>query len=121
VEAVLNSFHARHKELYTFDLPFRGIEFLTFRLKATAPRPFGLGIAPLPQGTHDPKEAFKRKRRCWFGKQWVDTSCYDGERMRSGHVVRGPAIIEEKATTVVVPDGFTAAVDAAGTYLLTRN
>jgi N-methylhydantoinase A len=121
VEAVVNSFHARHKELYTFDLPFRGIEFLTFRLKVTAPRSFGLRISPLSQGTHDPKEAFKRRRRCWFGKQWVDTSCYDGERMRSGHVVRGPAIIEEKATTVVVPDGFTAAVDAAGTYLLTRN
>jgi N-methylhydantoinase A len=121
VEAAVNSFHARHKELYTFDLPFRGVEFLTFRLKATTPPPFALRIAPSPQAGLDPQEAFKRKRRCWFGKQWVDTSCYDGERMRSGHVLRGPAIIEEKATTVVVPEGFTVTVDAAGTYLLTRN
>jgi N-methylhydantoinase A/oxoprolinase/acetone carboxylase beta subunit len=41
--------------------------------------------------------------------------------MLAGHVVRGPAIIEEKATTVVVPSGFSAVVDASGTYLLKRS
>jgi N-methylhydantoinase A len=121
VEAVVKAFHARHKEIYTFDLPFRAVEFLTFRLRATAPRTFGLQILPLAQGTHDPKGAFKRMRRCWFGKEWVDTPCYDGERMLAGHVLSGPAIVEEKATTVVVPKGFTATVDAAGTYLLRRS
>ena len=121
VEAVVKAFHARHKEIYTFDLPFRAVEFLTFRLRATAPRSFGLQILPLTQGTHDPKGAFKRTRRCWFGKEWVDTPCYDGERMLAGHVLPGPAIVEEKATTVVVPNGFVATVDAAGTYLLKRS
>ncbi len=121
VEAVVKAFHARHKEIYTFDLPFRGVEFLTFRLRATAPRSFGLQILPLAQGTNDPKAAFKRTRRCWFGKESVDTACYDGERMLAGHVLVGPAIVEEKATTVVVPKGFTATVDAAGTYLLRRS
>jgi len=121
VEAVVKAFHARHKEIYTFDLPFRAVEFLTFRLRATAPRSFGLQILPLAQGTHDPKGAFKRTRRCRFGKEWVDTPCYDGGRMLAGHVLPGPAIVEEKATTVVVPQGFTATVDAAGTYLLRRS
>jgi N-methylhydantoinase A/oxoprolinase/acetone carboxylase beta subunit len=41
--------------------------------------------------------------------------------MLAGHVLSGPAIVEEKATTVVVPKGFTATVDAAGTYLLRRS
>ena len=121
VEAVVKAFHARHKEIYTFDLPFRAVEFLTFRLRATAPRSFGLQILPLAQGDKDPKSAFKRTRRCWFGKESVDTACYDGERMLAGHVLFGPAIVEEKATTVVVPKGFTATVDAAGTYLLRRS
>ncbi len=121
VEAMVKAFHARHKEIYTFDLPFRAVEFLTFRLRATAPHTFGLQILPLAQGTQDPKGAFKRTRRCRFGKEWVDTPCYDGERMLAGHVLPGPAIVEEKATTVVVPKGFTATVDAAGTYLLRRS
>ena len=121
VEDVVKAFHARHKELYTFDLPFRGTEFLTFRLKATAPRRVGLQILPLAQGTTDPKAAFKRMRRCWFGKEWVQTPCYDGERVLAGQVFPGPAIIEAKATTVVIPAGFTCTMDPSGSYLLRRN
>jgi N-methylhydantoinase A len=121
IEEVVKAFHARHKELYTFDLPFRGTEFLTFRLKATAPRRVGLQIQPLAQGTSDPKAAFKRMRRCWFGKEWVETPCYDGERVLAGQVFPGPAIIEAKATTVVIPTGFTCTMDPSGSYLLRRN
>jgi N-methylhydantoinase A len=121
VEDVVKAFHARHKELYTFDLPFRGTEFLTFRLKATAPRDDGLQIVPLAQGTSDPKSAFKRMRRCWFGKEWVETACYDGERVLAGQVFPGPAIIEAKATTVVIPPPFTCTMVGSGSYLLRRN
>ncbi|MGE5301804.1 MAG: hydantoinase/oxoprolinase family protein [Alphaproteobacteria bacterium] len=121
IEEVVKAFHARHKELYTFDLPFRGTEFLTFRLKATAPRRVGLQIHPLAQGTSDPKPAFKRMRRCWFGKEWVETPCYDGERVLAGQVFPGPAIIEAKATTVVIPNGLTCTMDPSGSYLLRRN
>jgi N-methylhydantoinase A len=121
VEEVVKAFHARHKELYTFDLPFRGTEFLTFRLKATAPRGAGLEILPLAQGTSDPKPAYKRMRRCWFGNEWVETPCYDGERVLAGQVFPGPAIIEAKATTVVIPRGFACTMDLSGSYLLRRN
>lgn len=121
VEEVVKAFHARHKELYTFDLPFRGTEFLTFRLKATAPRRVGLQILPLAQGTTDPKPAFKRMRRCWFGKEPVETPCYDGERVLAGQVIPGPGIIEAKATTVVIPKGFTCSIHPSGSYLLRRN
>jgi len=121
VEEVVRAFHARHKELYTFDLPFRGTEFLTFRLKATAPWGASLRILPLAQGTKDPKGAFKRTRRCWFGNEWVETPCYDGERVLAGHVIAGPAVIEAKATTVVIPRSFTCTLDGSGSYLLRRH
>ncbi len=121
VDEVVKAFHARHKELYTFDLPFRGTEFLTFRLKATTPRDGGLQVLPLAQGTADPQAAFKRTRRCWFGKEWVETPCYDGERVLAGQIFRGPAIIEAKATTVVIPKNFTCKMDVSGSYLLSRH
>ncbi len=121
VEAVLKAFHARHKELYTFNLPFRGIEFLTFWLKVTCARKLDLKVVPLAQGKSSPAAAVKRKRRCLFGKEWIETPCYDGERLLSGNVIPGPGIIEEKVTTVVVPKGFTCTVDASGTYLLKRS
>ena len=38
--------------------------------------------------------------------------------MRCGMVVPGPAIIEEKKTTVVIPPGCAATVDAYENYLV---
>jgi N-methylhydantoinase A len=121
VEGVLKAFHSRHKELYTFNLPFRGVEFLTFWLTVTAARKLALKVVPMKKGASNPKGALKRTRRCLFGKDSIEAPCYDGERLLAGNVVRGPAIIEEKATTVVIPKGFTCAVDRSGIYMMTRN
>ena len=120
VQRVLKAFHARHKELYTFDLPQRGIEFRTLSLRATVKGGHDLGLVPLARGKADAKGAFKRKRRCLFGKKWVDTACYDGARLLAGNAIPGPAIIEEEATTVVIPERFVCTVDKSGSYLLKR-
>jgi N-methylhydantoinase A len=121
VETVLEAFHARHKELYSFNLPFRGVEFLTFWLKATAARKLDLQVVPIARGESNPAAALKRTRRCLFGRNWVEAPCYNGEQLLAGNVIPGPAIIEEKVTTVVIPESFTCTVDAAGIYLLKRN
>lgn len=121
LQDVLKAFHARHKELYTFHLPNRQVEFLTFWLRATAGGRRNLKMIPIARGKASPKAALKRKRRCLFGKSWVETPCYDGERLVAGNVIAGPSIIEEPATTVVVPPSFSCTVDASGTYLLKRS
>jgi N-methylhydantoinase A len=120
VQAVVKAFHARHKELYTFALPERGVEFRTISLRATVKGRHDLRLVPLPRGKADAKAAFKRKRRCLFGKDRIDTPCYDGARLLAGNVIQGPAIIEEEATTVVIPGTFVCTVDKSGSYLLKR-
>lgn len=120
VQDVLNTFHARHRELYTFDLPHRPVEFRTFSLRATVIRKRDLRIVSLAKGQEDASAALKRKRRCLFGKDWIDTPCYDGARLLAGNRIAGPAIIEEEATTVVIPDSFVCSVDKTGSYLLKR-
>jgi N-methylhydantoinase A len=120
VQAVLKAFHARHKELYTFALPERGVEFRTLSLRATVKGGHDLKLVPLSRGKADAKAAFKRKRRCLFGKKWIDTPCYDGARLLAGNLIKGPAIIEEEATTVVIPATFVCTVDKSGSYLLKR-
>ena len=119
IQAVIKTFHARHKELYKFDLPERGIEFRTCSLRATLARKLDLKVVPLARGGAG--AAVKRTRRCLFGEDWIDTPCYDGRRLLAGNRIPGPAIIEEQATTVVVPERFTCTVDASGSYLLQRS
>jgi N-methylhydantoinase A len=117
--SVLQTFHARHKELYNFDLPQRGIEFRTLSLRATA-GPSRLGVTPLTRADADPSAAFKRICSCLFSERWIETPCYDGARLLAGHAICGPAIIEELATSIVVPETFVCRVDASGSYVLAR-
>ena len=119
LEATVNEFHRQHEKLYTFRMPWKAAEFLTFRLRATAPRaPFHL--RQIEEGGPDGASAIKRRRRCWFDGQEVDTPVYDGARLLAGARFSGPAIIEETTTTVVVPARFDCAVDQWKNYLLTR-
>ncbi|MXY76403.1 MAG: hydantoinase/oxoprolinase family protein [Acidimicrobiia bacterium] len=120
VEEAIDNFHAKHYDLYTFNMPWQGVELLTFRLRATVPKaPFELHR--IPEGGPDPSAALKSHRDCWFGGERVPTPIFDGGRLKAGNQVVGPAIIEEPTTTVVVPGSFTATVDAQRSYHLNRD
>jgi N-methylhydantoinase A len=119
VSTVLERFHQRHQELFTFRMDWKKVEFLTFRVKVIVPRaPFQL--REIATGGADTTPAFKRRRACVFGGREVDTAVYDGERLLAGSVVQGPAIIEEQTTTVVIPEGFRCTVDAYKNYMLRK-
>jgi len=119
LEATVNEFHRQHEKLYTFRMPWKAAEFLTFRLRATSPRaPFHL--RQIDKGGPDGANAIKRRRRCWFEGREVNTPVYDGARLLAGARFSGPAIIEETTTTVVIPARFDCAVDQWKNYLLTR-
>lgn len=117
LRSVVEDFHERHRSLYTFATPGRPVEFLTFRLKATVRRD-ALTLRGAERDGTDPEAARKGTRRCDFVDGIFDTRVYEGERLRPGTELTGPAIIEERTTTIVVPRSFTCAVDAFRNYVL---
>ena len=118
LDGTVRRFSERHEELFTFAMPWQPVEILSLRLKATAPRaPFH--VRKIDAGA-SAKSALKRHRKCRFDGKDVDTPVYDGDLIRSGHVLAGPAIVEEPTMTVVVPKGFRCRVDAYKNYVLTR-
>ncbi len=119
IAQVVEAFHRRHHELYTFSTPAHQVEFLTFRVKATA-RQAPLRLRAERQADADPQRAFKAHRACFFGRERLESRVYAGERLRPGNVIRGPAIVEEPTTTVVVPPSFTCTVDPYRSYVLRR-
>lgn len=95
------------------------IEVITFRLEALRPtRPPALRSEP--PGDDDPTPMLK-------GERWVylrepgDLLCrvYDGEILRPGSRVDGPALIERRDTTIFVPPGFSARMDGYRNICLT--
>jgi N-methylhydantoinase A len=68
----------------------------------------------------DASKYVKGKRDVYFEKKYglVPTTIYDGDSMEAGNIVEGPAIIEQKTTTVVVPPKTKLEVTQYGDYLM---
>ena len=68
----------------------------------------------------DARHAMKGSRAVFDPRldDFADTPVYDGDRLRHGNRLAGPAIVEKVTTTVYVPTGFTLEVDALGGFLL---
>ena len=121
LEELVAAFHHRHRDLFTFDMPERDVEFLNARLKATA-RQEPLKLGEIARATGKASQALKRQRPVlWnLATGYEKTPIYDGAKLCAGHIVAGPAVIEEPTTTVVIPASFVCRVDDFRNYILTR-
>ena len=62
----------------------------------------------------------KGSRSCFFNNRFVNTPIYDSSRLGPGILIRGPAIVEEPTTTVVIPKGFDCSLDEYENYVIRR-
>jgi N-methylhydantoinase A len=120
VQALIDGFHRRHEQIYGRSNPSIPVTIETLKLHAVGKRP-ALRLAPEALDGKSPKAALKRRRPVYFPETGLkDTPCYDGDRLNPGNTLRGPAVIEESQTTILVPGGWTLAVDAYRNYILRR-
>jgi N-methylhydantoinase A len=120
LKELVATFHSRHQALYGWGDPGLPVVIALLKLRAVA-RIHPLAMTKQPLSGKDPSGARKRQRQVHFKELGglAETPCYDGDKLRPGNVITGPAIIEEPKTTVVVPPGCEAAVDAYENYLVT--
>lgn len=95
------------------------VEVVHFRLAATG-RIAPLELRQLPQGDGDADGARKGRRRVYFPEMsgFVDCAVYDRYRLEAGDRFAGPAVVEERESTVVVLPGSSAAVDRHGNIVV---
>jgi len=87
------------------------LEILSFRIRTSGATPkLTIHQAEMPAGG----DARKGTRKTYFGEGWVEAGVYDRYTLRAGSVVPGPAIIEERESTTIVPPGDTLTVDDSG-------
>jgi len=122
LKQLIAAFHARHRELYGHSDTNLPVTIALLKLRIIGKRrPFSL--PKMPSNGCDARGALKRLRKVYWKEHngFLDTPCYDGDRLHHGNAIPGPAIIEEKKTTVVIPPGCEAMVDAYDNYLVTMN
>ena len=116
VESVKDAFHRRHEELYAYAERHNAVEAVNIestlygRIDKPAPPRIGKGLPA--------SAAQKGSRDAIFTPDGMrqSTPVYDGERLGAGATIIGPAIIEETTTTIVVEPGWTAVLDASGSW-----
>src|SRR5215475_5784123 len=112
------AFHDRHLRTYGHDNRSEPVQIVSIRVTAIgATAPLLIRDAVAPSGT----DAVKGKRQLWFRETGViDATIYDRRRMAAGLEVAGPVVIESLESTILVPPGWRAKMNADGFVLLTR-
>lgn len=119
LEEVTRRFHEAHECLFLYSEPDSPLESINVRVTATGSIP-KTPLTSWPGGGTDASQAIKERRPVYFG-DWIDTPIYDGDRLRAGNRIDGPAIVEEVTTTIVVFPNDVAQVDRLGNVVIDVN
>jgi N-methylhydantoinase A len=113
---VRESFEKEYEKLYHLRLGEVNAEVVSWRLIATGPTS---SRDSTPELSAAPGKA-KVTRKARFGSKDVDTPVYQRRELAQGQSMTGPAIIEERETTIVILPGWTAKVDATGCIMASK-
>jgi len=115
-------FDDAYKKLYGRTYPETPVEFVTFKLRASLPsREFR--IPPLRQSTGKLADCTKGQRSAFslVSKEYIPFTVYDRVKLFPGAVMPGPAIIEERESTIIVGEDANASVDEFGFVWINLN
>jgi N-methylhydantoinase A/oxoprolinase/acetone carboxylase beta subunit len=121
-EAALRRFRSTFDEAYAarygYASPAEPVEIVTWKLAALATGPRLLLPRAARGGRAD--EALKMRRPAYFPEKggYVETPVYDRYRLCAGVTLVGPAVIEERESTSVLPPGCGARVDDHGSLIV---
>jgi N-methylhydantoinase A len=120
------AFETAYREKFALTPPDVPIEFINIRVAVRAPvsteAAVGVpGETPARRATGERRDAVKGTRAAYFleSRGLVDTTVYDRARLSAGDEVRGPAVVEEEGSTLVIGPGGVARVAASGNLVVT--
>ncbi|TJZ98872.1 hydantoinase/oxoprolinase family protein [Actinacidiphila oryziradicis] len=122
-DEILERFEEQYERINGSGAGYReaGVQAITYRARAKASLDFPVILPDVAQATgSDPAEALLEERHVCLDSQtgFVLTPVYDYARLRAGHEITGPAVVDVPTTVVVVPAGVTGRVDRLGNLVL---
>ena len=112
IRALADGFAEAHKRLYGFVAEGEPVQLVTYRVEAIGFVPKA-EFRPEPDAGPDASAAIMGRREVWFPEAggFVDCALYDRDKLKSGNLIEGPAIIEQMDATTVLLPGMTARVE----------
>lgn len=122
-DEVLQRFEDQYERINGTGSGYRaaGVQAITYRARATASLGFPVVLPRIEEAAGpDPTEALLERRPVCLDSQrgYETTPVYDYAKLRAGHVIVGPSIVEVPTTVVVIPADTEGRVDALGNLVL---
>jgi len=119
VQEMADAFHNAHEKLYTYATPENPVEIMGLRITAVG----AVDNAMIEEGKvseTDISSAYKDSRDVYFEEEngFTNTPVYDRGKLSPGMTLQGPAIIEERITTIVVHPRWHMEVDTYGNIIM---
>jgi N-methylhydantoinase A len=119
-EDLENLFNREHRRMYTFSLEDTPIELVNYRVTVTA-KLMSSGQVHRGGGGIRPSDNIARTvpvRRMTDGKPGM--TIFRRDEIEMGFTACGPALIQESATSTVVPEGHQFEIDESGNIVISR-
>jgi N-methylhydantoinase A len=119
-DGIKHCFDAVHETRYGYASPGEAAEIVSLRCAVV-----GMMKKPHQQqmeaGTAEPPaQAFRGNRLVYFvGAGFVETPTYDRAHLVAANTIKGPALVEEYASTTVIHPGDALEVDGLGNLIIT--
>jgi len=114
-EEVRRRFDAVYEKLYGRTYPDSEVEFINFKVRASLPERL-LQLPKFEKKKRSLDQAIKGKRPAYspVARDFIPFTVYDRYKLFQKAKFRGPAIIEEKESTVIVGEDASVSVDDFG-------
>ena len=112
LDGVKAAFAREYQRLYTHVYTGTVIQAITWRVQCAGPAP-SISVERQEEVAAG-RAALKGRRPAYFGDLggWMEVPIYDRYALAPGQTIAGPAIVEERESTTVIPPGDSLEVDA---------
>jgi len=120
MDKLIDAFEETYSRKYTYaaKYPEAGYHIMELGLHASVPKPKPMLSKHPLRGKAPPMKAFKGEREVYQGGEWKRAKIYEMDLLESRNEVKGLAILEAPATTMLVPEGKRVVVDEYKRYWL---
>jgi len=114
-EDIRSRFDETYERLYGRTYPDSPVEFINFKVRASLPERL-LQLPKIKKKGDSLADAVKGERQAYSGiaGDFIPYTVYDRYKLLPGAVFRGPAIVEERESTVIAGEDTTISVDEFG-------
>jgi N-methylhydantoinase A len=112
---IVEAFHRRHEALYSYQIPSREVEFVTWRLTTVIAN--RTRQSQRRRGNDGQLESLRTLTMIIRGES-VEARVYDRSTLPVDSVIEGPALVVQMDSSILIPPGDLASVDGHGNLVI---